>query len=285
MAQSMPVLVAPAAFAGLRAPAVAAAIGRGLERAGLPPPDLCPVAGGGRGTIEILLPALGGETGDGFVLIEDGGTAIVELGLDGRATGARIARAIDAGAQVVLVAAGGSGEVDGLVGDVEANSCGGGADAIDAIEDKGGLRGAALVVLCETRAAWSGSADELRRDPRDVPMTAAGDGLAGALWARYDAQLVAGPAFVLEQLGFDARMRAARAVVAGEARLDRGTLAGRVAGEVAIRARQAGVPCHAVAARNALDPFDVRILDLQAIVEAASIAELEAAGEHLAGLL
>jgi glycerate kinase len=89
MAQSMPVLVAPAAFAGLRAPAVAAAIGRGLERAGLPPPDLCPVAGGGRGTIEILLPALGGETGDGFVLIEDGGTAIVELGLDGRATGSR----------------------------------------------------------------------------------------------------------------------------------------------------------------------------------------------------
>ncbi|MEA2138609.1 MAG: glycerate 2-kinase, partial [Solirubrobacteraceae bacterium] len=84
---------------------------------------------------------------------------------------------------------------------------------------------------------------------------------------------------------FDARMRAARAVVAGEARLDRGTLAGRVAGEVAIRARQAGVPCHAVAARNALDPFDVRILDLQSIVEAASIAELEAAGEHLAGLL
>ncbi|MEA2139795.1 MAG: glycerate 2-kinase, partial [Solirubrobacteraceae bacterium] len=235
----MPVLVAPAAFAGLRAPAVAAAIGRGLERAGLPPPDLCPVAGGGRGTIEVLLPALGGETGDGFVLIEDGGTAIVELGVDGRATGARIARAIDAGAQVVLVAAGGSGGLDGGagvgegvedvgvprsveasrdgrgVGDVEAIACGGGAgeantcaggvggvdanarggregdadaivcgggaDTIDAIEDKGGLRGAALVVLCETRAAWTGPTATLPRDPRDVPMTAADDGLAGAL--------------------------------------------------------------------------------------------------------
>ena len=49
-------------------------------------------------------------------------------------------------------------------------------------------------------------------------MTAAGGGLAGALWARYAARLVPGPAFVLEQLGFDARMRAARALVVGEAR-------------------------------------------------------------------
>ena len=71
----------PTAFGGeLRAPVVAAAIARGLERAGVtPPPELCPVSSGGRGTIEALLPALGGETGDGFALIEDGGTAIVEL--------------------------------------------------------------------------------------------------------------------------------------------------------------------------------------------------------------
>ncbi|MEA2193463.1 MAG: glycerate 2-kinase, partial [Solirubrobacteraceae bacterium] len=64
-----------------------------------------------------------------------------------------------------------------------------------------------------------------------------------------------------------------------------GTLAGRAAGEAAIRARQAGVPCHAVAATNALDPFDVRILDLQAILEAATIAELEDAGERLSRYL
>ena len=42
-------------------------------------PELCPLSGGGAGTIEALLPALGGETGDGFALVEDGGTAIVEL--------------------------------------------------------------------------------------------------------------------------------------------------------------------------------------------------------------
>jgi glycerate kinase len=261
MRDSMPrVLVAPAAFGGdLRAPVVAAAIGRGLERAGVSPPDLCPVAGGGRGTIEVLLPALGGETGDGFALVEDGGTALVELGRNGRATGAFVAAAADAGADVVVVAAGGSGcEFDG------------GAGVVEAIEDGGGLRGAALVVLCETRG---------------VAMTAAGGGLAGALSARYGARLVAGPAFVLEQLGFDARMRAARAVVVGEARLDRGTLAGRVAGEVAIRARQAGVPCHAIAREHAIDRFDARILDLQAIVEAASVEELEAAGERIAAYL
>ena len=40
---------------------MAGAIGRGLERAGLMPPDLCPVADGGEGTMDALLPRLGGE--------------------------------------------------------------------------------------------------------------------------------------------------------------------------------------------------------------------------------
>src|SRR3954469_21163699 len=74
-----PVLVAPTRFGdALRAPVVAAAIGRGLEAAGVRPPDLCPLASGGAGTIEVVLPALGGETADGFALVEDGGTALVE---------------------------------------------------------------------------------------------------------------------------------------------------------------------------------------------------------------
>jgi glycerate kinase len=294
MAQSMPVLVAPSAFGGaLRAPVVAAAIGRGLEHAGVGAPDLCPLSGGGRGTLEVLLPVLGGDTGDGFAVIEDGGTALVELGATARLTGARIAAAADAGVEVVVVCAGAAGTFDA------------GAGVVDAIEEGGGLRGAALVVLCEKRSAWGAqpaasgafatTPDEprhlraavspaagLRRDPRGIAMTAAGGGLAGALWAAYDATLVPGPAFVLDQLDFDVRMRAARAVIVGEARLDRGTLGGRVAGEAAIRARQAGVPCHAVVARHAIDRFDARILDLQAIVEATTVAELEAAGERLA---
>src|ERR671939_189355 len=58
-----PVLVAPDSFKGtFRATQVAGAVGRGLERAGLMPPDLCPVADGGEGTLEVVLTALGGET-------------------------------------------------------------------------------------------------------------------------------------------------------------------------------------------------------------------------------
>ena len=275
MADRPPVLIAPDMLGGeLRAPVVAAAIARGLERAGVqPPPELSPVSGGGPGTIEILLPALGGETADGFALVEDGGTAIVERAAKGPETGARIAAAAGTGAEVVLVAAGGPAQFDG------------GAGAAEAIEDGGGLHGASLVVLCELRAAWTAKAPDLRRDPRGIPMTAAGGGLAGALWAQYGAKLVAGAPFVLDALEFDARMRAAHAVVVGEARLERATLEGRVAGEIATRARQAGVPCHAVTADNAIDRFDARILDLQAILVATTVDELEAAGEALAAHL
>src|SRR6201989_3021255 len=86
------VLVAPDSFKGtFRATEVAGAIGRGLERAGLMPPDLCPVADGGEGTLDALVPGLGGElvAADAHAplggpiraagaLVEDGGTAIVE---------------------------------------------------------------------------------------------------------------------------------------------------------------------------------------------------------------
>lgn len=250
-----PVLVAPDSFGGeLRAPVVAAAIARGLERVGVsPPPELCPVSSGGRGTIEALLPALGGETGDGFALVEDGGTAIVELEASADLTAQRLAAAAAAGAQVVLLAA------------AEASDDDDGAGLLAALAEHGDAGSATLVVLCDIRAPAR---------------------LAVRLRDEAGARLVAGVPFVLEALGFDARMRAARAVVVGEPRLERATLGGgRVAGEIATRARQSGVPCHAVAATVAIDRFDARILDLQAIREAATAAELEAAGEALAAYL
>ena len=269
----MPVLVAPAALsAELRAPVVAAALARGLERAGLPIPELCPVAGGGPGLLEILLPALGGVTASarvldaggreivaGYGLVDGGGTAIAEAAraagsgaASSFAVGGLVAAAIDGGAEVVVLGCEGAAGADD------------GAGAAAAIERAGGMRGAALVALYDERPDR---------------------GLARGLAERLGAQLVGGATFVLGELGFDARLRAARAVVVGEARLDRGTLGGRVAGEIAIRARQAGIPCHAVVARNAIDRFDARILDVQAILEAASIAELEDAGELLAQLV
>jgi glycerate 2-kinase len=85
-----------------------------------------------------------------------------------------------------------------------------------------------------------------------------------------------GARFVLEALAADARLRAARAVVVGTGRLDDRSLRGAVEGELAVRARQAGVPCHAVVGERALDLFATRMLDLQRIVEATTPAEIEA---------
>lgn len=308
-----PVLVCPDSFKGaLRASEVAAAIGRGLERAGLEPPDLCPVADGGEGTLEVLLTRLGGETRAGFALIEDGGTAIVEVAeADGlstvgtptpstalesttRGTGELIAGAAQAGAEVILVGAGGSASTDG------------GAGAIAAIDEAGGLGHARLVVLCDVRtpfelaaatfAPQKGADDSaveelehrldrlaatLPKDPRGVPMTGAAGGLAGGLWATYGAKLVPGAAFVLDALDFDARMRASRCIVTGEGRIDATTLEGKICGEVATRARQAGVPAHAICGTVALDLFGQRILDLQVLLAASTAQELEHAGAAL----
>ena len=320
-----PVLVAPDSFKGtFRASEVAGAIGRGLERAGLMPPDLCPVADGGEGTLDALLPALGGEivaadahdplgrelTGC-FALVEDGGTAIVETatasGLallaeserdpwvaSSYGTGELIAAAVAAGAAVIIVAVGGSATMDGAAG------------ALEAIADAGGLGGAQLVVLCDVRTPFEQAPkvfgpqkgadeamvkrlekrlDELAgtwpRDPRGVPLTGCAGGLSGGLWAVHRAVLEPGAQWVLDALDFDRRMRASRAVVTGEGKLDEQTLEGKLVGEIGTRARQAGVPLHAIVGTDALDPFGKRMIDLMRVIEATDLGELEAAGETL----
>jgi glycerate kinase len=123
---------------------------------------------------------------------------------------------------------------------------------------------------------------------------AVGRGLADGGWPVdlcpiEDPGRVTGPAGgireLLGALDFDARMRSARALIVCQASLREDTLAGSVAFEIATRARQAGVPAYAVTAQNRLDSFDARVLDLQAIVEAAGARSLRAAGRRLAGLL
>lgn len=271
-----PILVAPAAFVGtLRASQVAAALARGLEAGGWRV-DPCPVADGGSGLLEVLLPALGGETAGvtvggravGIGLLEAGGTALVELraALDVTASSAAIGElllAADAtGAEVVIAGAG-----DLTAGD-------GGAGAVEAIAAGGGLR-ARLVLLCDVR----------KPDAAGVTWAGSGGRVAGALHAACGARLEPGAAFVLEQLDFDARMRAARAVIVGEGRLDLDTLAGKAPGEIATRARQAGVPCFATVGSRSLDAFGARILDLQTVLEAGDEDGLEAAGRRLATLV
>jgi glycerate kinase len=318
------VLVAPDSFKGtLRATEVAAAVSRGLERAGWVA-DECPIADGGDGTMEVLLTALGGEAAAarvhdplgrevdaGFGLLEDGGTAVVEtaqasgLGLvaegerdpvaaSTRGTGELILAAVEAGAAVVLLGVGGSATTDG------------GAGAIEAIRDGGGLRGTRLVVLCDVRTPFERAAEvfapqkgadadavrrltrrlrdqagRLPRDPRGVPMTGAAGGLAGGLWAAFGAVLEPGAVFVLDALDFDASMRAARAVITGEGRIDDQTLEGKAAGEVAVRCRQAGVPCHAIVGARALGLFEQRILDLQTVDEAETPEAIADAARRL----
>lgn len=320
---AMPVLVAPDSFKGtMAARVVASAIGRGLERAGLPV-DLAPVADGGEGTMDILLERLGGElvtliasdplgrpVEASFALLADGDTAIVEVaqasGLalvapaernaeaaSSAGTGELVVAAARAGARRVLVAAGGSASTDGGLG------------AIEAIGAAGGLRGARIVVLCDVRTPFelaavtfapqkgadAAAVARLERRlaafglPPGLPMTGAAGGLAGGLWSRLDAELVPGAPFVLDAIDFDRRLRAARAVIVGEGRLDATSLQGKIAAEIATRARQIGVPAHAIVGSCAMDRFDARILDLQEILVAGDEPALEAAAASLAGVI
>jgi glycerate kinase len=213
-------------------------------------------------------------------------------------TGELIAAALADGARTVYLGVGGSATTDG------------GAGAIKAIERAGGVQGARLVVLCDVRTPFEQAARvfgpqkgadpdavkrltarlhamarRLPRDPRGVPMTGAAGGLSGALWATFGAELVPGAAFVLDEVGFDARMRGARAVVTGEGKLDMQSLVGKVVSEVATRARQSGVPCHAVVGTRELDSMGARILDLDRVIVASTLEELEAAGRSLAEVL
>ena len=325
------ILVAPDSFKGtLTAAQVADAVGRGLEDAGRPV-DLCPIADGGEGTLDALLLALDGERRTVTVSdplgrpveatfgIGEAGrgrmAGIVEmasasgLGLVDPAerdpiaastfgTGQLIMAAVEAGADVVYLGAGGSATTDG------------GAGAIRAIEEQGGLGGARIIVLTDVRTPFehaarvfgpqkgagpddvigltkrlNDQAGRLRRDPRGVPMTGAAGGLSGGLWAEFDAELVPGAQFVLDAVDFDRRMRAARAVVTGEGKLDQQSLAGKVVSEVSTRARQGGVPCHAIVGTRELDSFGVRVLDLQAVFEASTPRQISAAARRLAEVL
>lgn len=315
-------LVAPDSFKGtFGASTVADALSRGLERAGWDV-DRCPVADGGEGTLAILGEALGGELIDAragdplgrpvecrFGLA--GETAIVELaqasglGLvapgerdawraSTRGTGELILAAVRAGARQILVAAGGSATTDG------------GAGAIAAIHDGGGLGATRLVVLCDVETAFEDAArvfgpqkgaDEatvarlqarmtrlaltLPKDPRGVRGTGCAGGLSGGLWAAFDAELQPGAAAVLDALGISARVREAQLVVTGEGRLDEQSFAGKVVGELARRCGAAETPIQAVVGCSELAQDDWARVGLRGVWVASTLDEIEAAGREI----
>lgn len=313
------VVVAPDSFKGtFSATEVAAALARGLRAGGQEVVEL-PLADGGEGTMDALLVALGDEwrtaivadplgrpVGAAYGLLPDG-SAIVEsaqatgLGRVPEAdrdawaasthgTGELIIAAVRAGASRVLVAVGGTASTDG------------GEGAVAALEEAGVEM--ELLVLCDVRTPWEDAprvfgpqkgadpttvarlerrleelAARAPRNPTGVPMTGAGGGLAGGLWAFCGAELVPGAPFVVDAIGFDANLLMAALCVTGEGSLDDQTAAGKVVAEIATRCLAAGIPCHAVVGRNLLGPG---ALGLAGVVEAQTLEEIEAAGRDLA---
>lgn len=172
------VLIAPDSFKGtFTAEQVSKALARGLVRAGVKQVELCPLADGGEGSMEVLAAHCGGELRSvqaadplgrvrtaRYAWIADGERAIVEMaeasGLrllgDGeqdafaassKGTGQLIAAAVNAGARVIYVCVGGSASTDG------------GSGAVEAMMEAGGLRKAKLVVLCDVNVAFERAAE------------------------------------------------------------------------------------------------------------------------------
>ena len=315
------VVVAPDSFKGtFSATEVAGALARGLRAGGQGVVEL-PVADGGEGTMDVLLAALGGERRTAAVadplgrpveaaygLLPDGSAIVESAQASGlgrvpeadrdawaastRGTGELIAAAAREGASPVLVAVGGTASTDG------------GEGAVAALE-KVAVEGE-LVVLCDVRTPWEDAprvfgpqkgadpatvarlerrleelARRAPRNPTGIPMTGAGGGLAGGLWAFCEAELVPGAPFVLDAVGFAAKLPKAALCVTGEGSLDDQTAAGKVVAEIATRCLAAGIPCHAVVGRNQLGPG---ALGLAGVVEAQTLQEIEAAGRSLATL-
>ena len=275
---------------------------------------LSPAFGGELRTVSVHGP-LGRPLKAPLLISEDGRTAIVEaasasglhlvsprrrdpFAASTAGTGELIAAAVAAGASTVLLGVGGSATTDG------------GTGAIEAIERAGGLGEARLVILCDVRTPFEDAARvfgpqkgadpdavkrltarlhrqarQMPRDPRGIEMTGAAGGLSGGLWATFGAELAGGAAFVLDAVDFDRRMLAARMVVTGEGKLDEQSLVGKLVAEITTRARQRGVPCDAVCGVRELDAMGARILDLQHVLEATTLAELERAGRELGELI
>jgi glycerate kinase len=316
-------LVCPDSFKGTHdAFTVAHHIGQGLREGGVSP-DFVPLADGGEGTAEALLHALGGQrlsaevrgpSGEKvvarFVMLANL-TAVVEVaaaaGLDRspahprgpieattHGVGDLILAASDAGADHVLVAAGGSCTSDGGAG---ANT----------VLDTRTSRLPALTILCDTTtpfeqaaavfapqkgatpaqvqqltASLASVAATLPRDPTGIRYSGSAGGLAGGLWARGRASLRSGSAFVLDTVSIDSRIRQADLVVTGEGQVDSQSLDGKLVGAVARRAQLLGRPLALVVGRDALTPLLRSRLNAASIIQAGDLEGFVAAGRLLA---
>jgi len=245
---------------------------------------------------------LGFINGDGTAIIES--AEVVGLGL----TEANLRRPVEAttfgvgqllrvawryGVERTYVAAGGTSTTDG------------GAGALDALCDS--PSGGETVVLCDVETPYELAAStygpqkgatpndvialegrlndlaaQFPRDPRGVARTGAGGGLAGALWAVHNAQLVSGADVVLRQVRLEERLAPAAAVITGEGRLDSQTGEGKLVARVAALARAHDVPCLAIVGTTDLPDEDAHTLGLERVVAASTLPLIEAVAAALA---
>jgi glycerate kinase len=210
-------------------------------------------------------------------------------------TGELIGAAAASGARTILVAAGGSASTDG------------GRGAIEAIEAAGGIGAARLQVLCDVEAPFEDAArvfapqkgadaatverlsarlqefaETLPRDPRGVPMGGCAGGLSGGLMAAFGARLLPGAEYVLDAVGFDARLAVADRAVSGEGQVDAQSLRGKVVGAVAERCAGAGKRLDVLVGRDALDRARTRAAGIASVTEAGTLERLRAAAASLA---
>jgi glycerate 2-kinase len=227
-------------------------------------------------------------------------------GADTYGAGELIAAALEAGVQMVLVAVGGSATTDGGRGAIEALRHSDAAFVLSPTYDheRTNAEEVRLEVLCDVETVFEDAARlfapqkgadaaaverlsrrlqdvaaQMPRDPRGVPRSGCAGGLSGGLWA-HGAELRSGASFVLDAVGFDARLAAADAVISGEGRLDTQSVGGKIVGQIAERCARAGKPLHLIVGADALGSAAPG--SVTTVREAGSLEEMRQASHEAA---
>ncbi|AFR31152.1 glycerate kinase [Arthrobacter sp. Rue61a] len=213
-------------------------------------------------------------------------------------TGLLLSAAVNLGAKHILVAAGGSATTDG------------GTGAVRAITENGGLGDARLTVLSDVTTTFLEAArvfgpqkgadpatvllleerlerlaPSLPRNPSAVPRTGAAGGLAGGLWAHFNAELVSGADAVLDAANFDSLLGTAEIVVLGEGRLDSQTGEGKIISAILERVRQSGREVPVVAVVGSVhEDLGSYALNFADVMVATDVNAMRAAGTAIASL-
>lgn len=210
-------------------------------------------------------------------------------------TGELIDKALDLGAERIIVCLGGSATTDGGLG------------AVRAIHAPARLRGVEFLVACDVETLFVDAAREfapqkgaspaqvrllesrLERlvqlyrethgvDVSTIPGAGAAGGLAGGLLA-LGATLVPGFDMVADEVGLHDRLRGSDLVITGEGQLDATSFDGKVVGGVVDLATAAGVPVAAICGR--IDP-SARESDDFVRIDAGVVSLTETFGEERA---